>query len=207
MPRSRFDELVVIAGENDGLLTTRQARDAGIAGSVLARLTQRGRLERATRGVYRIPYFPTNRFSQYREAVLWIRADSGPRNVALSHSTALAAYGISDANPARIQITAPRKVRLRRRHPRWVKIHRADLQPGDVTVHEGLPITTVARTINDILALTGQIDLVRQAVSGARREGYINSNEARRLNRRIDRFIRELEEKLKLQKKQKKAKR
>jgi predicted transcriptional regulator of viral defense system len=207
VPRSRFDELVGIAEENDGLFTTKQAWEAGITGSVLARLTQRGRLERATRGVYRIPYFPTNRFSQYREAVLWVRADSGPRNMALSHSTALAAYGISDASPARIQITVPRKARLRRRHPRWVKVHRADLAPGDVTVHEGLPITTVERTVNDILALTGQIELVRQAVSGARREGYINSNEARRLSRRINRFIRDLEENLKLQKKQKKAKR
>jgi predicted transcriptional regulator of viral defense system len=205
VPRSRFDELVFIAEENDGLLTTKQAREAGIAGSVLARLAQRGRLERATRGVYRIPHFPINRFSQYREAVLWVRADSGPRNIALSHSTALAVYGISDASPASVQITVPRKTRLRRRHPKWVKVHRADLQPGDVTVHEGLPITTVDRTVSDILALTGQIELVRQAVSAARREGYINSNEARRLNRRVDRFIHELEENRQLQKRRKKA--
>jgi predicted transcriptional regulator of viral defense system len=207
VPRSRFDELVFIAEENDGLLTTKQAREAGIAGSVLARLAQRGRLERATRGVYRIPHFPINRFSQYREAVLWVRADSGPRNIALSHSTALAVYGISDASPASIQITVPRKARLRRHHPRWVKVYRADLKPGDVTVHEGLPITTVDRTVSDILALTGQIELVRQAVSAARREGYINSNEARRLNRRVDRFIHDLEENRQLQKKRKKARR
>ena len=36
----------------------------------LVRLAQRGRIERTARGVYRIPYVPLNRFSQYREAVL-----------------------------------------------------------------------------------------------------------------------------------------
>ena len=56
MPRTRFDELVALSEEHDGLLTAKQARDAGIADSVLARLTQRGRLDRAARGVYRIPH-------------------------------------------------------------------------------------------------------------------------------------------------------
>ena len=123
-----FDELVALAEEHDGLLTAKQARDAGIADSVLARLTQRGRLERAARGVYRIPHFPSNRFSQYREAVLWAKADDGPKNVALSHATALAVYGISDANPALVHITIPRNARLRRVRPKWVEIHHADLR-------------------------------------------------------------------------------
>ena len=49
MPRSRFDELLALAGENDGLVTASQARAIGIVGSVLARLAQRGKLERAAR--------------------------------------------------------------------------------------------------------------------------------------------------------------
>ncbi len=193
MPRTRFDELIALAEEHDGLLTAKQARDAGIADSVLARLTQRGRLERAARGVYRIPHFPSNRFSQYREAVLWAKADDGPQNVALSHATALAVYGISDANPAFVHITIPRNARLRRAHPKWVEIHHADLQTGDVTVQEGLPITTVGRTVQDMLSSTGQVGMVRQAVSDARREGYIASAEAQRLKRRINSYVHTLE--------------
>lgn len=194
VPRTRFDELVALAEEHDGLLTAKQARDAGIADSVLARLTQRGRLERAARGVYRIPHFPSNRFSQYREAVLWAKADDGPKNVALSHATALAVYGISDANPALVHITIPRNARLRRVRPKWVEIHHADLQVGDVTVEEGLPITTVGRTVQDVLSSTGQVGTVRQAVSDARREGYIDSAEAQRLKRRINNYVHSVEE-------------
>ena len=59
----------------------------------LVRLAQRGRIERTARGVYRIPYVPLNRFSQYREAVLWAKAHRGPINVALSHETALLVLG------------------------------------------------------------------------------------------------------------------
>jgi predicted transcriptional regulator of viral defense system len=61
MPRSRFDELLALAGENDGLVTASQARAIGIVGSVLARLAQRGKLERVARGVYRIPHYPADR--------------------------------------------------------------------------------------------------------------------------------------------------
>ena len=189
VPRTRFDELVALAEEHDGLLTAKQARDAGIADSVLARLTQRGRLERAARGVYRIPHFPSNRFSQYREAVLWAKADDGPQNIALSHATALAVYGISEANPAFVHITIPRNARLRRVRPKWVEIHHADLRSADVTVQEGLPLTTVGRTVDDILGSTGQVGIVRQAISDARREGYIDSAEAQRLKRRINSYV------------------
>jgi predicted transcriptional regulator of viral defense system len=193
VPRSRFEEILVLAEDNGGLLTSGQARAAGIAASVLARLTARGRLERASRGVYRIPYFPSNRFSQFREAVMWARAGRGPESVALSHATALAIYEISDANPARIHLTVPRRARLRRKRPEWVEIHRADLALDDVTVHEGLPLTTIARTVEDMLASTGQVSLVRQAISGARREGCIGRAEAQRLTRRVARHIRSAE--------------
>jgi hypothetical protein len=62
-----------------------------------------------------------------------------------------------------------------------------------VTIHEGLPLTTVGRTVQDVLASTGQVGIVRQAILGARREGYINSAEAQRLNRRINIYVHSLE--------------
>src|SRR5580658_3717135 len=91
MPRSRLNELMLLAEENDGLVTADHARQAGFTDSVLARLVQRGRIERTSRGVYRVPYLTPGRFSQYREAVLWARANRGPERVAISHTTALAA--------------------------------------------------------------------------------------------------------------------
>lgn len=60
-------------------------RALGIQDSVLVRLAQRGRLERMSRGVYRIAHFPADRLAQYREAVLWAQASQGPECIALSH--------------------------------------------------------------------------------------------------------------------------
>ena len=190
MPRSRMDQLIAIAEENDGLLTSKQARKAGILDSVLVRLAQRGRLERAARGVYRIAHFPQSKFSQYREALMWAEANHGPEepDVALSHETALALYGFSDANPTLINITVPKAARLRRQRPQWIAIHRGDLGPFDVTLHEGLTVTTVAKTITDVLNKSGRIDLARQAVTDARRTGYISDSEAARLKRQINQF-------------------
>src|SRR5260370_1204648 len=115
MPRSRFEELIALAEDNDGLITAEKARAEGFTDSVLARLVQRRRIERIARGVYRIPYLSPGRFSQYREAVFWAKANRGPDAVALSHVTALAVYGISDANPASIHLTIPSTARLRRK--------------------------------------------------------------------------------------------
>ena len=192
MPRSRFDELATIAEENDGLVTAAQARSAGVTDSVLARLVQRERIERIARGVYRIPYFPPGRFSQYREAVLWAKANRGPVNLAISHATALAVYGVSDANPSSIHLTVPKSARLRRDKPKSVIVHHDDLTKSDITVHEGLPLTTISKTVTDLLAAGGRIDLLRQAISDARREGYIGAAEAGQLRRRIESHLKSL---------------
>jgi predicted transcriptional regulator of viral defense system len=185
VPRSRYDQLARLAEEHDGLFTSAQARRAGITDSVLSRLHQRGRIERMTRGVYRIPYVPLNRFSQYREAVLWAKAQRGPKAVALSHETALVAYGISDANPESVHLTVPRAARLRRKKPRAIVLHRRDIKLAEITNFEGLPITTIGRTVADLLAAGGRIDLARQAIRDAQREGFIDGVEARQLRRRV----------------------
>lgn len=192
MPRTRYNELATLADGHDGLFTSEQARGAGFADSVLVRLAQRGRLERMARGVYRIPYVPLNRFSQYREAVLWAKAHRGPVNIALSHETALAVYGISDANPASIHLTVPAAARLRRMCPPVLDIHHADLTGAETMIVEGVPVTTVARTVQDLLESGGRIDLVRQAITGARKEGFISNAEAQRLRGRLRKHLNEL---------------
>jgi predicted transcriptional regulator of viral defense system len=187
MPRTRMDELFALAEEHDGLLTSKEARAAGIQDSVLVRLAQRGRLERMTRGVYRIAHYPTDRLAQYREAVLWAKASQGPEHIALSHETALLLYGISDANPSRVNLTVPTSARLRRKSPEWVSIHRANLPLQDIGEHEGLPVTTVSRSIIDVLLATRRTDVARQSVSEALREGLLNNAEASVLRRSITR--------------------
>ncbi len=192
MPHTRMDELFEIAEANGGLLTSKQARDQGIQDSVLVRLAQRGRLVRTARGVYRIAHYPQNRLAQYREAVLWAQASHGPERVALSHETALLVLGLSDINPAKVHLTVPKRARLRREKPSWIAIHRADLALHDLTEHEGVPVTTVERSITDVLTSTHRIDLARQAIVDARREGFLDKQQQARVRRALTRYSRNL---------------
>jgi predicted transcriptional regulator of viral defense system len=187
-----MNELFVLAEGRDGLFTSKQAREIGIMDSVLVRLAKRGRLVRTARGVYRIAHYPADRFAQYREAVLWAQASQGPERIALSHETALLVLGISDANPQKVHLTVPKRARLRREKPGWVVLHRADLTPDDLTEHEGIPVTSVERTINDILTTTHRIDLARQALADARREGFLNQEQAARLRQVVNRYAHNL---------------
>jgi predicted transcriptional regulator of viral defense system len=143
--------------------------------------------------VYRIAHYPADRFAQYKEAVLWARASQGPEQVALSHQTALLIYGVSDANPAGVHLSVPKHARLRRERPKWIVIHRADLAPEDVTENEGMPVTSMERTILDVLTATHRIDLVRQAIADARRKGYLNSEQASKLRQTVNRHAHKLE--------------
>lgn len=181
MPSTRMDELYALAEMRDGLLTSQEARAAGIADSVLVRLAQRGRLERVSRGVYRISHYPADRLAQYREAVLWAKASGGPASVLISHETALLLYGISDANPARVHITVPVTARLRRERPKWITIHHAGITPGEINEYEGIPVTSVERTIVDVLQTTKRVDVARQAIVDAKKKGLLKPSDAKDL--------------------------
>ena len=187
MARTRMDELYALAEERDGLLTSKEARARGIQDSVLIRLAQRGRLERMTRGVYRIAHYPADRLAQYREAVLWAQASQGPERIALSHETALLLYGVSDVNPSRVHLTVPKSARLRREHPEWIVIHRADLTPREISQHEGMPVTTVGRSVMDVLSTTHKTNIARQAITDALRKGLLNTAQAGDLRKLVGR--------------------
>lgn len=188
-----MDELHALAEEHDGLLTSKDARALGIQDSVLVRLAQRGRLERMSRGVYRIAHYPTDQLAQYREAVLWAQANHhGPERIALSHETALLIYGISDLNPSRVHLTVPKSARLRRQRPEWITVHQADLAETEVGQHEEIPVTTVSRSIMDVLSTTHRTDLARQAITEALRDGLLSGPEATKLRKIIGRTAQSL---------------
>jgi hypothetical protein len=142
-----------------------------------------------SRGVYRIAHFPAERLAQYREAVLWAQASNGPERIALSHETALLLYGISDANPSRVNLTVPVSARMRRVHPKWIAIHRANLGTEDIQLREGIPVTTVECSILDVLASTHRPDVARQAVIDALRKGLLTPAQASGLRQRINRSL------------------
>ncbi|MBK8460827.1 MAG: type IV toxin-antitoxin system AbiEi family antitoxin domain-containing protein [Micropruina sp.] len=180
-----WDRVVELAAGQHGYVTTHDARSLGIDPNQLRLMAARGRLERTSRGVYRVPVLPRTEHDEFAAAIAWTLG----RGV-LSHESALVLHDISDVNPARVHLTVPRD-----NHPRTVggdlyRLYRRKLPTTDLTEVDGLPVTTVSRTIRDCLATGTDPDQLRLAVHQAGEAGTIRPDMADTLRHEIDRHAR-----------------
>lgn len=170
-----------IALEQGGYFTVAQARRVGVSSEVIGAMKRRGNIERISTGVYRIAGYPISHWDQYMAASLWPETRREGVRGTISHASALSMYEISDANPQKIHITIPKTVRIRRRPPPYMVLHRADLAPAEVREMNGIPVTNPERTIRDChLAHMGSA-IIKGAISDAVREGWLKAEAARSL--------------------------
>jgi predicted transcriptional regulator of viral defense system/very-short-patch-repair endonuclease len=149
--------LAALAARQHGVVTARQLAAIGIDGSGIKRRAAQGRLHRVRRGVYVVGYPKLTPEGRWIAAVA--RCGEG---AVLSHLDAAALWRIYDGAGARVHITA----KWNRRVP-GLCIHRArTLDPNDVTVKDGIPVTTVARTLLDLTDVLGR-DRVLRAIREA----------------------------------------
>lgn len=186
MKPRRWDTLLYDLAEGQlGYFTTAQAREAGLHPVRLVQLHRHGDIERVSRSVYRLTRYPVSPLGQYMEAVLWPQVRRPGAQATVSHEFALAIYGLSDVNPAKVHITLPHAFRIRRALPRYLVLHYADLEPQDIRQVEGVPVTTAARTIRDVHAAHLGPALVRQAIADGRKTGHLTLDEADRLEEEL----------------------
>lgn len=181
MPREAYAAIYEVAADQHGYFTTRQAGDAGVRKMAVVMMERRGVVERVSRGLYRLVHFPIGPQAQYVEAVLWPVTVTG----VVSHESALALYDISDVSPARIHVTIPRGVRIRRQAPAHLALHRADLPEEDRDVHEGIPVTRLGRTLRDCRAAGLGDEVLQRALLDAERLGIASHGEAEQLRREL----------------------
>jgi predicted transcriptional regulator of viral defense system len=151
----------------------------------LVQLAKQGDIERETRGVYRFTRFPRSQLGHYTAAVLWPQVRRPDVVGVVSHQSAMSIHGLSDVNPARIHLTLPAAVRLRRQVPKVLVIHYAELEPDDVERVEGVPVTTPARSIRDAHASHLGSEIVGTTIADGRRSGALGLAEADALEREL----------------------
>lgn len=94
---------------------------------------------------------------------------------ALSHRSAAALWGLLPPADGVIDISVPAGSGKRGR--RGIRLHRyRSLLPADVTLLDGIPVTTAVRTLADL----------RRAVAGHSRRGLVTPKELRRATRQAD---------------------
>lgn len=159
-----------------GLLTTAQAAQAGISRVQLTRMVTAGVLERVAHGVYATPAVLGDELLSLRAAWLALqpRASAGDRLAdpiaagVVSHTSAAHLHQLGELLADEHELTLPKRYQSTRA---GVRIHRATLTAKDVTLTVGLPVTTPARTVADLLTAGHDRDHVAHIAADAVRRG------------------------------------
>ncbi len=132
-----------LAARQRGVVTWRQLIEAGLGPGAIAHRCRTGLLHRLHRGVFAVGHRPVIREARWMAAVLAY----GDR-AALGHATALGHWDLRQSSSSRIDIIVATHNGLSARD--GIRLHRcAALSADEVTVHDGIPITTVTRTLLD----------------------------------------------------------
>jgi predicted transcriptional regulator of viral defense system len=180
MPGRWYTELFEVASGQYGYVTADDVRALGGKESVLVDMERHGHLDRHARGLYRFRSYPADPRDEFMAATLW------PRGLGvISHDSALDLWNLCDVNPIRIHVTVPRRERVRRQTPSTYEVHVRDLDRGDVTNLDGIPVVTPRRAILDGVDRHLDDRLIRQALDAARRRGLVASRELAELRETI----------------------
>jgi very-short-patch-repair endonuclease len=149
----RCDEEAIarLAEQQYGVVARAQLMALGLGADAIDHRLQRKRLHPLYRAVYAVGQRQLRREAGWMAAVLAY----GPGTV-LSHRAGGAHWQlVRPAGPCEVTIATPRRSRP------GVRVHRAQLPADEVTVHEGIPITTVPRTLFDLATVLPERQLER----------------------------------------------
>lgn len=172
-----------IGARQYGVVARWQLLETGLSGREVQYRLEAGRLRRVHRGVYAVGAV-TGEYHAEMAAVL----ACGDR-CHLSHRSAAALWGLlarsaQGAVGGTVAVTTVRDIRP---NDPGIRVHRVTgLYTDEVTVRDGLPVTTPARTLLDLAGCVGARDL-EQALARALRERLVNRDGIQRL---LDRYLR-----------------
>ncbi|MBG6060138.1 hypothetical protein RCH16_003608 [Cryobacterium sp. MP_M5] len=155
-----------------GLFTTAQARARGVSRANLSHRERDGRLERLAQGVYRLGGVPVAPLDDLRAA--WMSTDpimlawervSTPQ-VVVGGAAATAVHECGDINPVPYRLITRRRRQTQRTD---IAYSRRLLDSRDVVVVGGLPVTSIERTIADLVDEIGDLSLVGDVMADATR--------------------------------------
>jgi len=133
--------LAKLAARQHGVVSWAQLLRLGFSEDAIKVRVAKGRLLRIHRGVYAVGHTNVSLRGRWMAAVLACGASS-----VLSHRDAATLHGIRPVSSGRIEVSA-----LARHNLPGIRCHSVRaLHPDDVTVVDGIPVTSVSRTLLDL---------------------------------------------------------
>jgi predicted transcriptional regulator of viral defense system len=174
----REEALALLAGRQHGVVSLAQLIGLGFSDGAVNHRARSGRLHRVFAGVFALGRPDLTVRGRWMAAVL----ACGP-GAYLSHASAAALHGIRATGAAKVDVTLTRLSSLT--HPR-IRIHRRPaLTAADLTVVDGIPVTSVARTLLDLASLRFVTDAqLERACEQAILDGSFDLREIEELLRR-----------------------
>ena len=166
-PSDRQRALYQLAESQGGYFTTKQAAALGYTSNKRIYHVRAGNWIREHRGIYRLALFPEPERSDLMLWWLWSRDRSDRPTGVFSHQTALSLHDLTDANPAKLDLTVPANFRRGVPIPRVLRLHYADIRAEDGEILFGVPVTNAMRTILDVWK---EGSLPKQALRAAYRD-------------------------------------
>jgi predicted transcriptional regulator of viral defense system len=172
------DLLFQIADGQQGYFTSQQAEECGFARTNFHRFLASKQWIKELRGIYRLAHYPVTERPELVLWSLWSRTRQGKVQGVWSHVTALDIYELSDAMPAKMHMTVPKRFRKAINTPKILVLYFADLPETDIQMQQGYLVTTALRTIIDV-AEEGKLSesLIVQAILDALKQGLISRTE------------------------------
>lgn len=172
--RPRLRALEADAYGQGGYFDASQARLHGVSRQLLDHHLRQGRFERIRRGLYRITGFPSAEHDDIREK--WMAV--GTQRAVIARESALELLELSDNIPSKVHLLVPRRHRGLR-PPAGVVIHtHTDNEQVETVWRAGLPLTTPARTLVDVLDVV-QPEQAAMAVTQAVRRALVTPRQLR----------------------------
>lgn len=135
--------LAALAGRQHGVVSHRQLIQLGFGRAAIQRRVRAGRLHALHRGVYAAGHPHVTVRGRWIAALMAIGSGA-----VLSHRSAAAVWDLRDGLGGKVDVTAPG--RGRRPRPGIARHQVRELADEDVARRDGLPVTSVARTLLDL---------------------------------------------------------
>ncbi|MDO5093377.1 MAG: type IV toxin-antitoxin system AbiEi family antitoxin domain-containing protein [Propionibacteriaceae bacterium] len=184
--RDALKTLAELSTSQWGMVTSAQARARGVSHMNLTRLTDAGDLVRLSHGVYKNAGAPGGEHDELRAAWLasepkrlaWDRIQDKPAKVVVSGESAAVVHGLGGLRAMRSEFTTPSRKQTQRPD---VQYRTRNLCIDDVTVREGLPVTTPERTIADLVEQRTPFDHIGDVLRDAARKSRLDTDRLSRL--------------------------